>query len=194
MYTPSQKRYHAGFTLIEMMVSLMLFTIVVLAVVGSLYTVNTSARKAQAMGRVMDNLGFAVESISRTVRTGNAVSCIGVSAGVLNCPFQDISPGTGIQVDSTLGGDHLIEYRRYITTGGTGVIQKRTQESGLWGNWVSLTAPEIDVQQLSFYVDGADTDDKIQPQVQLFVKGVAVVGENTAPFAIQTYISQRATE
>lgn len=65
----------AGFTLVELMVSLSLFIIVVLALIGSLYTVNDASRRVQAMRTVMDNLNFAMEHMSRNIRTSEAIVC-----------------------------------------------------------------------------------------------------------------------
>jgi prepilin-type N-terminal cleavage/methylation domain-containing protein len=200
--TPKQFiKNQRGFTLVELMVSLMLFTIVVLAAVGSLYTVNNASRKVQAMRSVIDNLNFAVESMSRTIRTGNAVACGGESnlpdlGGNPNCPFDDQSPRDILYIDSTLGTDQEVEYRLETSLAGvsTGAIQKRTKEGGFWGNWFNITAPEINVQKLSFYVNGATVDDLVQPNVMIFVEGVATVNEETQPFAIQTYLSQRAVD
>lgn len=200
-----------GFTLVELMVSLSLFVIVVLALVSSLYTVNGASRKVTAMKTVLDNLNFGVESISRTIRTGEVVVCGGTQnggyvqggspTGTYNCPISNPTqaPGTQLLVASTLGTDEFVEYRLGTnpTTGTTGQIEKRVQDSfGIWGNWVALTAPEIDVQKLSFYVDGADSTDGYQPGVFMFLQGVATApGEqNTAPFSVQTFISQRAAE
>lgn len=187
----------SGFTLVELMVSLMLFTIVVLAAVGSLYAVNNASRKTQAMRSVIDNLNFAVESMSRTIRTANSVVCGGysISGSVdANCPFENQNPSSKLLVDSTLGGDLLVEYQLGTNSDGTGTIQKRVQEGGIWTNWISVTAPEIDVKELDFYVSGADTTDNTQPNVMMFVRGVAVTSEETQPFVIQTYLSQRAVE
>lgn len=189
------RRQQGGFTLVELMVSLMLFLIVVLAAVGSLYTVNSASRKVQAMRSVIDNLNFSLEAMSRTIRTGNAVTCGGVSgAGNPNCSFANQNPSSVLLVDSTLGAFGLVEFQLGTNADGTGTIQKRTQEGGVWTNWIAITAPEIDVQELSFYVDGAESTDQAQPSVVIFARGVATVGEDTAPFAIQTYVSQRAPE
>lgn len=190
-----KKFTQSGFTLVELMVSLMLFTIVVLAAVGSLYTVNNASRKVQAMRSVIDNLNFGLESISRTVRTGNSVVCGGSSnTGDPNCTFDNQSPSSKLLVDSTLGVSQFVEYQLAQPNGTTGVIQKRTQESGVWTNWIDITAPEIDVQKLEFYVSGADPVDSIQPNVMIFIQGIAVAGAETQPFAVQTYLSQRAVE
>lgn len=194
-----------GFTLVELMVALTLFTIVVMAAVSSLYSVNNASRKVQAMRSVLDNLNFAVESISRTVRTGTDIVCEGLenrdypaASGTYNCPFGVGEPTQRILVSSTLGTEQLIEYRfGENQQNGNGQLEKRVQdENGNWPDyWISLTSPEIDIENLSFYVDGADLTDGLQPSVMMFVEGVATAGtDNIAPFAVQTYISQRAIE
>lgn len=195
--------YHnqAGFTLIELMVALTLFTIVVMAAISSLYTVNNASKKVQAMRIVLDNLNFGMESMSRTIRTGSRFVCGGTQnqSGSNNCAYADTGTEGGqcLSLYSTLGRDAQIQYcLRFGADGRTGEIQKQTKdENGIWSNWVSMTAPEIDVQKLVFYVDGANETDDRQPSVMIFVEGVAGVGtENTAPFSIQTYVSQRATK
>ena len=193
---PTCTSRQSGFTLVELMVSLMIFIVVVLAAVGSLYTVNSASRKVQAMRSVLDNLSFAIESISRTVRTSNSVVCGGSLnlSGNPNCPFASQATNSMLLVDSTIGETQLVEYRLGYYGSGNGTIQKRVQEGGIWTNWVSLTAPEINIQKFSFYVDGASSLDASQARVQVFVQGVAIAGGTTSPFAVQTYISERATE
>jgi prepilin-type N-terminal cleavage/methylation domain-containing protein len=194
-----------GFTLVELMVALTLFVVVVMAAVSSLFSVNNASRKVQAMRSVLDNLNFAMESMSRTIRTGNLVVCGGTQNGgypgagsTYNCAFGVDEPGEQILVSSTLGSDQLIEYRWGTNPdNGHGQIEKRTQDSnGNWpDDWLSLTAPEIDVQRLDFYVEGADEGDDIQPSIIMFVQGMAAADDdNISPFSIQTYISQRAIE
>lgn len=197
-YVPRQK----GFTLIELMVSLTLFVFVVLAAVSSLYSVNDASRKVTAMRTVLDNLNFAVEAISRTVRTGTVLTCNGTlnsnygAATGHNCPYGSSSPSDRLSVHNTIGIERDVEFR--LTTGGNGWgrVEKRLYQSGVWQSWVALTAPEINVQRLAFYVSGADVGDLSQPSITMFIQGVATsgAGQQTAPFAIQTFISQRSAE
>lgn len=195
----NKKQYSAGFTLVELMVALTLFTIVVLAAVSSLYTVNSASRKVQAMRTVMDNLNFAVESMSRTIRTGSDLICGGQgNIATPNCPFINQIGSDRLLVNATLGLDagqtQIVEYRLSTHPNGNGALQKQVWDNGIAGGWIAMTTPEIDIDQLLFYVDGVGTTDTKQPGVQIVIRGVATTVADTAPFAIQTYVSQRAGE
>lgn len=196
------KTTQAGFTLIELMVSLSLFVVVVLAVVGSLYSVNQSARKAASMRAVLDNINFASDVIARTIRTGSNIICAPYSAVDLvtpgsasnnhNCPMADQSPSNDIIVKNTFGVDNYVEFAQRGTS-----LQKRTKASlaDAWGDWVTMTGPEVSVTNVFFYVDGANVDDGLQPSVIIFIRGtVTAIDGEVVPFAIQTMASQRATE
>lgn len=202
-----EKKAQAGFTLVELMVALTLFVIVVLAAVSSLYTVNNASRKVIAMRAVLDNLNFAVESMSRTIRTGDTFICGGSGnrpvQAAWNCTFDqggdhEIMVHSTIYKDPSSGDDLDIDYKLdYDPDTGKGRIIKMTSPTGLdsWTTPVSITSPEIDVQNFGVYVDGSGDGDSKQPMVMLVVQGVASAGEqNVAPFSIQTLISQRTPE
>jgi len=57
-----------GFTLIEMLVAVSLFVFVMLIGVGVLLSIIDANRKARALSSVMNNLNFALESMSRNIR------------------------------------------------------------------------------------------------------------------------------
>ncbi len=190
--------------MVEVLVSLALFTIIVVAAVGSLYSVNEAAVKVNSMRTVLDNLSFATESMSRTIRTGENIICGGVGSHFAgpNCAFGTTSGSGEIALDSTLGIDQTVDYRFIPPVGTTsGSIQKcdvngdsvsGTIESG---TCVSITAPEVNIQKMTFFVDGADPADNKQPGVMMLIQGVADAGSgNISPFAVQTYVSQLAGE
>lgn len=191
-----------GYTLIELLVSLSLFTIVALAMVTSLYTVNAAWKRVQAMKTVMDNLNFAVESISRNIRTANTIVCGGeanLGKPTDYCRF-DSGAGSGdsvIAMNSTLGDSKAIEYSVNLSTK---QIEKRVKEgtslgqSGIWLNKVAVTTPEIAIDRLRFYVQGSLATDGEQPSVIISIQGKATAVGQTIPFSIQTYVSQRNIE
>jgi hypothetical protein len=171
---------------------LALFSIVVVAAVGSLYSVNQASVRVNAMRTVLDNLNFATESMSRTIRTSTSIIC-GHDLTTPNCA----GGGTLITLDSTLGtdyGDEIIY--QYAKVDDIGEIQKCSADtSGNPTNCISITAPQINITNAMFYVNGATLADLQQPSVMLLIQGQATAGEtDTESFAVQTLISQRNIE
>lgn len=195
-----QLKKEDGFTLVELLVSLALFSVIVVAAIGSLYTVNSASQRVTAMRTVLDNLNFATESMSRTIRTGENIVCGGVdtSVGGPNCAFGVSGGSSAVSLDSTIDGNS-IEYRwRQDGVTNNREIQKciLTVSKQLDPTQcVTITDPNIDIQKFTFYVDGADVADNKQPGVIIMMQGIANAGPNNIqPFAIQTYVSQRAGE
>ncbi|MCD8494598.1 MAG: type II secretion system GspH family protein [Candidatus Pacebacteria bacterium] len=70
-------RHHteSGFTLIEVMVSVSIFAIIVSVGIGALFNMNTSYTYSKAQQRLMDHINFAMETMSRELRTGFDYVC-----------------------------------------------------------------------------------------------------------------------
>lgn len=64
-----------GFTLLEMIVSLGVFSIIAVIAVGSLVRITSLNRQAQSLQSAMNNINYILESISREMRFGSAFSC-----------------------------------------------------------------------------------------------------------------------
>jgi prepilin-type N-terminal cleavage/methylation domain-containing protein len=64
-----------GFTLIEMIVSLGIFALVITIAVGSLMSLISSNQRLQGEQSVMTNLAFALDSMTREIRTGYNYYC-----------------------------------------------------------------------------------------------------------------------
>lgn len=60
----------SGYTLIEMLISISLFSVVVMALVGVMISVFASQAKAIALKDVLDNARFSLELMTRELRTG----------------------------------------------------------------------------------------------------------------------------
>ena len=65
----------SGFTLIEIIVSLALFSVVITIAVGALLILITSNRQLQNEQSVLSNLSFALDSMTREIRTGSNYYC-----------------------------------------------------------------------------------------------------------------------
>lgn len=192
-----------GFTLIEMIVAMGVFTICVVLIVGSLISLNNASRKERAIRVAMDNVGAAIDSMSRNIRMGSQFHCgCGASGsggtqpytggdttfpgGIRNCPA---STGTGdvcMAFEGQDGSDTAVNDQ---------VVYKllngqvwRSIDSG--ANYLAMTAPEINITKLTFFIDGADVDTN-QPVVRIVMRGVAGRGAIATPFLVQTSVSAR---
>lgn len=182
-----------GFTLVELMVSLSLFTVVVLASVGAVFVINNAAHQVDAMRSVLDNLNFALDSMTRTIHTADAIIC-GSNDKVANpnCPL-DIRNTTGanaIIVYSTIGQATGVKQEvMYSLNPSTHQIMKTVGTES-----VAITSSDISIDELAFFVSGASATDSVQPKATIVVKGVATAGKETAPFSLQTLVSVRKIE
>ena len=117
-----QKKIRAkGFTLIEMMVSVALFAIVVMISMTAVLSVVDSTKKAQSLKSVMNNLNFALETMTRSIKTGYIS---GLSGPQNNIQIVDQNNSTVI----------------YSLVGS--MIKRNTE---------AITAPEVVVDKLMFY-------------------------------------------
>lgn len=64
-----------GFTLLEMIISLAIFTIVAVVAVGALLKILDANRKSLTLKTAINNINFALESMSREMRVGRVYSC-----------------------------------------------------------------------------------------------------------------------
>lgn len=176
-----------GFTLIELLVSVAIFSVVMLVAVGSLLTMVEASRKAQAMKSVMNNLNFAMESMSRTVRVGSYYHC-GV-AGSIGSP-QDCPQGSSYFAFEKSGGDPYTLTDQVIYR----LLNSRIERSTDGGSaFIPITSPEVIIENLQFFVVGSEPlPDTIQPKVVMIVRGYAEITERSrTEFDLQTTIAQR---
>lgn len=159
-----------GFTLVEMLVSVALFSIVMIIMLGAVLAVVDVNRKSQSLTTVMNNLNFALESITRSIKTGELQT--------INGSFTAIS-----LVDQD--GQNI---RYAFNTNGEGVGQITRQVNS--GDLVPITSSQMDVENVIFRVfDGSNNR---QPRVLMIIEGKVSVGTKvTSDFSIQTSVSQR---
>jgi prepilin-type N-terminal cleavage/methylation domain-containing protein len=192
-----------GFTLIELMVSVAIFSVVMTTALGSLLAISNADRKAETLKTVMDNMSFALEGMSRSVRTGVNYHC--TQSGVLTSPSPDSDCSTTassyltfLAVDGsqmTYSLDSVASHCGQTGTGGC--IMRRVVGAGGASDsgTLQITAPEIVVTNLWFYVQGAqrvsDGDTK-QPRVNMMLNGYVNIGASaSSTFNLQSTMTQR---
>lgn len=166
----------------EMIVSIALFSFVMITTTSVLLSVVDADHKAQGLKTTINNVSLTLESVARNLRTGFSYSTTGFLQG--GCP----AGGTqGVSFTNQYGSN-----TRYQLTGGTIQVAKAG------GNFVSMTAPEITIDRFCFYVLGASPTDALQPKILVTVGGVVNIAsapgartKTTSRFDIQTLVSQR---
>ena len=185
MHKHSYKHDHAparGYTLLEMIVSVGLFSIVMLLAAGAYFTIIRNDRQARAVNDVVGNLSFAVDSIGREIRTGTGYKCNNSSA-------TPTCSGGGTSFGYTDSSGRTVVYSRQQVNGNGQIL------ASINGVASALTDPRINVETLTFYVFNVGTGDGLQPRVIITMKGT-ITPEQGKPvsFNIQTTATQRFLE
>ncbi len=74
-FNKNQIKNQNGFTLLEAMVSIAIFSIIMVIGVSALLSVNSANKKSKNLRTVMDNLNFAMEDIARNFKLGSSYHC-----------------------------------------------------------------------------------------------------------------------
>lgn len=182
----NRPRVSTGFTLIEMMVAVSIFAIVMVVAAGALLTMIDANRKAQALKTVMDNLNLAIENMSRNVRVGTDYRCGSLSATPPDCP----NGGSSVYFETANGnrGDSLDDMAyRYNSP-----LKQLERSTDGGGTWTAITAPEVVIEDLDFYLTGAAGVGSTQPRLLITLRGYAGASERVrTSFTLQTVVSQR---
>lgn len=176
-----------GITLIEIMVSTALFSVVMMISIGSIVSINNSNKKAQLSRTVMDNLNFAMENVSRNLRVGINYHC-DIDVAPVTEPRDCSNGADSIYFDGSRAGGQSAQMI-YKLNHETHQIE-RSIDGGQ--TFISVTSPELSIDNLGFFVTGTGAHDGKQPKVVIVIGGSAIFKKGiTFNFSIQTMISQR---
>ncbi len=193
-----------GFTLVELLVATAVFMSVMVVAISSLMIIINSNKQSESIKSVVDNVTFAIDNISRNLRSGTDYHCY-PETGVPDCP------GGGDEISATVtlpnGATTTIFYKFVKNPLGVneGNIQKCDRSINLFcplGGWKSMTAPisNVNITNVTFYVLGATQSGKTvscpsrtQPRIILTGTGQVISKNgNTSDFTLQTTFSRRS--
>ncbi len=198
MQHPSQK--NNGFTLIEMLVALSLFTIVVTIAVGAFLSLIGASKSVQGEQSVITTLTFVLDSMTREIRTGTNYYCN--TRSVLDDPTQ-VSTSTVRDCAGGSDGLSFVEAGSSITTGGASAriayyydtsssTNKTIMRKVGNGTPQSIVSDGITVTNAQFFVTGSTRlgsgTDTNQPTVTIVLEAR---DENGATTTLQTTVTQR---
>jgi type II secretion system protein J len=179
-FAPKKAQGTKGFSLVEILVSIAIFSLVVVVATGALISLMDANRKAQSLKSVMNNLNFALENMSRSIRLGTQFQC----GGERNCPEG------GGDFSFTDSKGNVVSYSFGTDENGIGRLYRQDSDDV---EWVPVTAPEAKIENMRFYVTGAGSETPSrQPRVLLVLQGYAGTKEKSRTyFNVQTGITQR---
>jgi len=209
-----------GFTLIEVLVSVSLFTVVAITGITAVIVGKSSYEKNQAIKSTTDSLMFILDDISRTARLGALYNCIPTGAPSITLDAGSEVPQDGFNCEGlsyepfwnmTSGdpGDQIVYVFAYTqalgdeggTDGLVGALYTRSisaQSPGLLmlddpSNFQRLTPYNLDVDltKSGFDVVGAESPTS-QPLVIIRINGTIRERDQETSIALQTTVSQRA--
>ncbi len=174
-------RNNKGFTLIEIMTAMSIFAVVMTISMSSIVGIFDANRRSKAIKDVMSNLNLSMESISKELRYGKNYHCS--SSGNITTP-ADCAEGDSFISFLSSEGEQVVYY---------------LDSSSVWKqvaseNVLPVTAPEIVVDDLKFYVLGSTVGDEYQPKVIIKINAHSGNGSNRSDFVLETMVSQRARD
>ena len=185
-----------GFSLIEMMVSLSVFSIVMTISIGTLLIMVDANAKAQALYSSTTNLSFALDSMTREMRMGYHYYC----------PISTLASLSASDTDNCVAQQSIafIRERDGRRVGYRFNATNNSIEQNIGPEWVRITSEDVIIETFDITVinsnpydqDGDGDGDvqpgyKDQPVVNLTIKGRVDNGLDTATdFNIQTRIVQ----
>lgn len=169
-----------GFTMIQLLVGISIFTIVMAVSMGAILSALDANRKAQAMQTAMNSLNYGLESMVRHIRFGTDYRC-----GSGDCPN-----GAGSMVVNFKG----VNMRYRVHNGRLERLEETSPGSGSYAQ-KPITGPDIEIEDLQFYVTGSGDTDGRQPKAIITLRGIVAEGRDyETEFDLQTTVSQRAPD
>lgn len=211
-----------GFTLVEMIVALAVFSVVVTIAVGALLTLIAANEQLQKERNIMTNLSFALDSMTREIRTGTKYYCdaqnsvnggaagarIFMNGEVLSSSpsiYSDCSSGNNLNriyqgISFIEGGDSITgapDTRLvYFYNSNEGKIYRRV--SG--GSAQSIVSSDIFITDAEFFVTGSKAlsmgapNHNDQPSVTIFIEARKADDTNGKLYQLQTTVTQRTLD
>lgn len=190
-----KNKYQAGFTLIEMMISITVFLVIVVAGMGAVLQANALHQQSSEMRSILDNLSFMMDDMSRNLRTGSNYHCITSLPDGNMTTAKSCSSGLGIAFTDVKSGAtfvYTIQSGNVMrsTAGGANPVPLNSSEIKFNTSGPSCTSGNCS----GFSVLGAESPaqgDKQQPLVIIRLVGTITYHSNAVPFSLQTSVSQR---
>jgi len=195
-----------GFTLVETIVSIGIFTVVMTFSMTALMSVIDASGKAQAIKTAINNVGFAIDTISVALQSQQAVvgqnvknlKCLGGATVTESCPggtnqisfYRNISDSTGKRTDH-----YYFKFTADNSEDGSGYIEMCRLVNSLGdcsNSWVRLTPKSVKItaggDRKLFYVFKNSTNPRAR--VIISISGYTEYKGKKSEFSLQTGVAK----
>ena len=190
-----------GYTLIEVMVAVGIFTIVIAAPTGFLVSSIKGQQKALASQEVLDETSYALEYISRSLRMAKKeLNCTGKLEPTTCACLKSVGYGTNYELTREGRGIKFTNYQNQCQEFFLDINDNRLKGAKDGGEAIPLTSDDLEIVSFMVNIIGERQTtldgyiDNKQPKITLFleVKGIESARPELQPkIQIQTTISQR---
>jgi prepilin-type N-terminal cleavage/methylation domain-containing protein len=194
-------RENAGYTIVETMIAVSIFTIIATAGMTALLQANVVHQKSQDMRSIMDNLNFIMEETARNIRTGYNYRCITGALPPGTLPSVDVaqscSSGGAIAFEYAFGDDADSSDQWVYKVEGSGGSYSIWKSVNSGAAWTKLNPPEVVLSSASgFTVIGAEAPpgNTQQPMTIIKLVGTITYKNVVSPFSLETAVSQRLVD
>ena len=194
-----------GFTLVEMLIAVAVFSMALVVGVGALYSAQSINTKLQATHIIMDSVNLSLEVMTRNIRYGSSFYCAsdlndnsGNSTGSTNnCKYDPIviTSGGGKIVFKPVGSTVSDRIAYYLDSSNRLTEAYSTDGGVTFPQIKQISSDEVSITGLRFYVIGSkpsptDTD---QPMITMILSGKTKTsgGKQEASFVLQSSITSR---
>lgn len=198
-----------GFSLLELIVAVGVFSVVATIAVGALLSISKAGKKAFYIQVNQDNLRFTLETIAREARTGYCYQDQSTVSGVV-CPAFSIpnhctspqytGPAEGcFQFRNARGEDVVYKVSTSPAAvdgcNGTAPVScvLKSVLGGASNSFYPVTSREVQIQNLRFRVFGEDSSntDNVQPRVIIVMRAQTPgLGNLSTMLDVETSVSQ----
>jgi len=197
-YSAKRSKAH-GFTIVEMLVAMSIFTIVMTVSIGTLIAVIRAGAAAEENQALTAHISFVLDIMTRKIRTGYNYYCANdveqgsylylstndCSNGASELAFTDGKTGNrvGYRFNAT---DNSIEQRIDEWEGGSTYTA---------GSWTAITSGTVVIEDLTFVLEDSTPGDDYQPRVRVLLQGTPSADQREDfSFHIQTTVASRSID
>lgn len=184
-----------GFTLVEMMIVLAIFSVTTVVIVDIFMMASKASRRTLAIERVQSDARYSLEAVAREIRMDMIYYDWSGYAGGIAAPEDELALKDA--------DDNLIIFKKSVNDCPSGTTNCLVVSLDGGVTWASITSKGNNVEDLKFYIDPAvdpfkvneqytyNSDNQPRVTIVLVTKGVGGRPDEQQTIYLQTTISNR---